>query len=96
MTRRSLDLSRLLSSQAISQTRLADHTGVILDIDAFEVYSLNHTGVCLVEALRDGIDDHAGLVRRLMEVFDVDEATAARDVDQFVEELAHYLVDRRA
>jgi hypothetical protein len=69
---------------------------VILDIDAYEVYSLNQTGHCIVEALREGIDDHEGLVRRLMEVFEVDRATAAGDVDAFVEELAHYLVDRRA
>ncbi len=96
MTRRAVDLSRLLSSKAISQTRLADHSGVILDIDAFEVFSINESGVYLVEALRDGVDDHRGLVEHLMEVFEVDEETAARDVDAFVEELAHYLVDRRA
>lgn len=94
--RRSVDLSRLLSSEAISQTRLADHTGVILDIDSLQVFSVNETGMCLVEALRDGIDDHQGLVRRVVEEFEVDPGTAAADVDLFVEELAHYLVDRRA
>ena len=30
--RRAVDLSKLLSSEAISHTRLADHSGVILDI----------------------------------------------------------------
>jgi hypothetical protein len=94
--RRTVDLSRLLSSEAISHTRLADHSGVILDIDSLQVFSVNDTGMCLVEALRDGIDDHEGLVRRIVDEFEIDRETAAGDVDAFVEELAHYLVDRRA
>jgi hypothetical protein len=93
--RRTVDLSRLLSSESVSQTRLADHSGVILDIDSLQVFSVNDTGMCLVEALRDGIGDHDGLVKRVVEEFDVDWETAARDVDAFVEELARYLVDRR-
>jgi hypothetical protein len=94
--RRTVDLSRLLSSEAISHTRLADHSGVILDIDSLQVFSVNDTGMCLVEALREGIDDHDGLVGRIVEEFEVDRETAAKDVDAFVEELARYLVDRRA
>jgi hypothetical protein len=93
--RRSVDLSRLLSSEAISQTRLADQTGVILDVDSLQVFSVNETGMCLVEALRDGVDDHDGLVKKLVGEFAIDEETAAADIDAFVEELAHYLVDRR-
>lgn len=93
--RPSVDLSRLLSSDAVSQTRLADHSGVILDIDSLRVFSVNQTGMCLVEALRDGVEDHEGLVSRVVEEFDVDADTAAKDVDAFIEELAHYLVDRR-
>ena len=94
--RRTVDLARLLSSEGVSQTRLADHSGVILDVDSLRVFSVNDTGMSLVEALRDGVDDHEGLVRRLVVEFEVDDATAAADVDAFVEELAHYLVDRRA
>lgn len=94
--RRTVDLSRLLSSAAISHTRLADRSGVILDIDSLQVFSLNDTGMCLVEALRDGIDDHDGLVSRVVEEFEVDQETASGDVDAFVEELARYLVDRRS
>ena len=94
--RRAVDLSRLLSSEGVSHTRLADHSGVILDIDSLQVFSVNDTGMCLVEALRDGIDDHEGLVSRIVEEFEVDRETAAGDVDAFVEQLARYLVDRRA
>ena len=93
--RRAIDLSRLLSSKAVSQTRLADHSGVILDIDSLQVFSVNDTGMCLVEALRDGVEDHDGLVQRIVDEFEVDRQTAARDVDAFVDELARYLVDRR-
>ncbi len=93
--RRAVDLSRLLSSEAVSHTRLADHSGVILDIDSLQVFSVNDTGMCLVEALRDGVDDHDGLVRRIVEQFEVDPQTAARDVDAFVDELVRYLVDRK-
>ena len=93
--RRSVDLSRLLSSEAISQTRLADQSGVILDVDSLQVFSVNDTGMCLVEALKDGVDDHDGLVKRLVGEFAIDEETAAADIDAFVEELAHYLMDRR-
>lgn len=95
VVRRAVDLSRLLSSEAVTQTRLADHSGVILDLDSLHVYSVNDTGMCLVEALRDGVEDHEGLVRRLVEEFDVEPEEAASDVDAFVEELARYLVDRR-
>ncbi len=94
--RRAVDLSRLLSSDAVSQTRLADHSGVILDLDSLQVFSVNDTGMCLVEALRDGVEDHDGLVRRIVEEFEVDAEVAASDVDAFVEELARHLVDRRS
>ena len=94
--RRAVDLSRLLSSEAVSQTRLADHSGVILDIDSLQVFSVNDTGMCLVEALGDCVDDHEGLVQRIVEQFEVDREKAASDVDAFVDELARYLVDRRA
>jgi len=94
--RRAVDLSRLLSSDAVSQTRLADHSGVILDIESLEVFSVNQTGMCLVEALGDGIDDHQGLVQRIVDEFEVDPEVAAADVDAFVEELSRYLMDRRA
>jgi len=93
--RRAVNLSSLLSSEGISHTRLADHSGVILDIDSLQVFSVNDTGMCLVEALRDGIDDHEGLLQRIVDEFEVDRETAAGDVDAFVEELAQYLVDRR-
>jgi hypothetical protein len=93
---RLVDLARLLSSEAVSQTRLVDRSGVLLDAEALHVFSVNDTGMCLIEALQSGVDDHDGLVRRLMEEFAVDAEVAARDVDGFVDELARQLENERS
>jgi hypothetical protein len=92
---RVIELARLLSSGALAQSRLADHSGVILDLDSLAVFSVNDTGMCLVEGLREGIEDHQGLVQRVMEEFDVDEDVARADVDRFVDQLGRCLADRR-
>jgi hypothetical protein len=84
-------LAQLLSAEGVSRATLADRSGVILDADALQVLAVNETGVCLIEAIHEGIDDHEGLVRTLVDTFDVDPNTAARDVDAFVAELAGHL-----
>jgi hypothetical protein len=93
---RMVDLARLLSSKDVSQTRLVDRSGVLLDAEALRVFSVNDTGMCLIEALQSGVDDHDGLVQRLMEEFAVDAEIAARDVDAFVVELARQLDNERS
>jgi hypothetical protein len=72
---------------------MVDNSGVILDVDSLQVLSLNETGLLLVEALRDGVDDRLGLVRRLVDEYDIDETTAISDVDAFVAELTPFLMD---
>jgi len=72
---------------------MVDNSGVILDVDSLQVLSLNETGLVLVEALRDGVDDRRGLVRRLVEEYEIDEATAMADVDSFVAGLTPFLMD---
>ncbi len=84
---RHLDLVRLLSSVAFNRVRLDDRSGVMLDANAIEAYAINQTGMCVVEAIRAGVDDRAGLVRRLTEEFDVDAATAGADIDEFLLDL---------
>jgi hypothetical protein len=92
---RLVDLSQLLSSDQLSQTKLADETGVILDVDSLQVFSLNETAMFLVEELQAGATSRERLVERLLQDFAVDEATAAADVDHFVAELVKHLLDRR-
>jgi hypothetical protein len=90
-----VDLSRLLSSEELTQTRLADATGVILDVDTLQVFSLNETAMFLVEAMRGGATTREALVARLVEEFEVDETTAGADIDAFIAELVRHLVERR-
>ena len=54
-----------------------------LDVRASEYVSTNETGARLWETLAAGADRRA-LVERMLHDFDVDEATAERDVDAFL------------
>ena len=90
------ELSRLLAADdELTQQKLADDTGVILDVDSLKVFSLNETAMFLVECLRGGIVTEDALVTRLTEEFEVDRETAAADVRSFADELATYLIERR-
>jgi hypothetical protein len=91
-----VDLAELLSAQAIRLAKLEDQSSIMLDVNAIEVYAVNPTGTCLVEAMRDGVVDHRGLVARLMAEFAVDAATAASDVDEFVEEILRQFGDQNS
>ncbi len=84
---RLVDLSRLLGSEALSRTTLADDTGVVLDVESLKVFSLNRTGMFLVEQLAQGVQDREALIDALTERYDVDRETAAADLDEFVSEL---------
>jgi hypothetical protein len=89
------NLAKLLVSDELTQQKLADETGVILDVDSLQVFSLNETGMFLVEAMKAGVATRDGLVESLVAEFEVDGETAARDVDEFVGELEKYLIERR-
>jgi hypothetical protein len=90
------ELSRLLASdEELTQQKLADDTGVILDVDSLRVLSLNETGMFLVECLQQGVVTEEALVERLVDEFEVDSETAAADVRAFVAELGRYLIERR-
>jgi hypothetical protein len=89
-----LDLVRLLSDEAVGHARLSDGSGVVLDVDAVVAYAVNDTGMCLVEGIREGALDRQMLVERLVREFDVDAATAAADIDEFVLGLLEVLEER--
>jgi hypothetical protein len=88
-------LVAMLAEDELTTTTLVDGTGVILDVDSMQVFTLNQTGMHLVDAMGEGVADRDGLVARLIESFEVDEATAASDVDAFVAELADFLLSSR-
>lgn len=85
------EFATLLSSDQITRTKLADETGVLLDVDGLHVFSLNETGMFIVEALCNGVVDREGLVARLVGEFEVDEDTAGKDIDAFIEDLSRLL-----
>lgn len=84
-------LSQILASQRLSHTILADNTSVLLDVNGMRVLSLNETGCFLVEAIKRGARTEAQLVEALRQEFNVDKATARRDVGQFLKALEQHL-----
>ena len=91
------ELSRLLASdEEFTQQKLSDQTGVILDVDSLQVFSLNPTGQFLVDCLRQGVTTEGDLVDRLIAEFDVGKDVARTDVEAFLGELEACLIDGRA
>jgi hypothetical protein len=84
-------LASTLRGEHYSLTKLADATGVLLNVDARLVHTLNETGVFLVEAIMAGAVAPEDLVAALVTAFEVDQQTAAQDVTRFLEELGHKL-----
>lgn len=85
-------LAAMLAEDELTTTKLVDGTGVILDVDSLQVFTLNETGMFLVEAMGEGVADRDGLVSRLVESFEVGRDEAGADVDAFVADLAGFLV----
>lgn len=91
---RLVDLGQLLSSDQLTRTTLVDGSGVILDVDSLEVYTLNETGMTLVEALARGASSIDELVGALQAEYEVDEETARADILELVELLVQHLERR--
>ena len=92
---RIIDLAELLTAQAITYTKLADESGIVLDTDTAQVFSLNESATFLLEALTRGARSNDDLVHALVTEFEVDEQTARADVEAFVQELAQHLLEQR-
>lgn len=89
------ELARMLATDELTTTKLVDGTGVILDVDTLQVFTLNETGMFLVEAMGEGVADRDALVARLVESFEVEADVAGGDVDDFIAELGAFLVEKR-
>ena len=64
-----------------------DEEIIVLDLKASSYLKLNGTGAHLWKQLESGADV-AGLVSSLVGAYEVDEATARRDVDAFLRQLS--------
>ena len=89
------ELAAMLATDELTTTKLVDGTGVILDVDSLQVFTLNETGMFLVEAMGEGVADRGGLVTRMVESFEVEDDEAGRDVNAFVGDLAKFLLEKR-
>lgn len=87
----SASIAQYLQDNRLTYTQLADRTAIVLLLDGRQVLSLNESAVCIVEALRAGVTDEEELVAGLISEFEVDEATARRDVSAFLRTLEQHL-----
>ena len=85
------EFAKVLASEQITRTKLADETGVLLDVDGLHVFSLNETGMFIVDAICGGIVDVEGLVARVVAEFEVEPEQAREDVETFLSKLSGLL-----
>jgi PqqD family protein of HPr-rel-A system len=58
-------------------------TGFVFDPYSGSTFTVNETGLCVLQAIKDGADRDV-VVARLRERFDVGAEDVARDVEEFV------------
>ena len=87
-------IAAILRSDRITHTELADHTGVLLDVDGLNILSLNGAGMFIVKAIYDGVHDIDLLVSEVVEEFDVDAEAARGDIEAFVSKLSRILAPK--
>jgi len=86
------DIAAALRSDLCVCKTLDDGTGVVLDLGSSRVLALNATGMFLVEELIQRAGSLGDLTEALTTHFEVDRATAERDVRELVADLGRHLV----
>lgn len=84
-------LKQHLASGRLTISRLDDGSGVVLDVERERLFSLNATGLSIIQALADGAEDDAAVVDAMVERFETDSGTAARDLERFLADLLRAL-----
>lgn len=84
-------LGESLRRETLTATKLVDDTGVLLDVDSLQVFSLNETGMFVVEEVGRGVTERERLVERIVAVFEVNEEMARQDLDVFCNDLSSML-----
>lgn len=80
-------LARQLQHRDYSITTLPDGSAVLLDLHRESVLTFNGTAAFIVACISEGVDE-AAIAARVVQKFEVDNATARADVDRFLVELA--------
>jgi hypothetical protein len=76
------------SSTTLADLAISDN-GFIFDPSAGATYSVNPTGLCVLQSLKEGLGRTA-IARRLSERFDGVTPDPIRDVDEFIRLLRHH------
>jgi len=84
-------LGELLDKQAITFSKLADASGIVIDTHAAHVMSLNESAAFLVDAVSSGARTDDELVSALVAEYEVDDDEARAHVETFLEELARHV-----
>ncbi len=77
---------RFSPSQEVVDTRIDDSELALLDLDGKTYFSLNSTGACIWQGLKDGLK-LSEISERLQREFDVDVTRAERSVVDLVQQL---------
>jgi hypothetical protein len=89
-------LAQLLASGRLRVRKLVDDSGVALDTSNGHVSLLNETATFIVEQIEAGATTPEQLVGRLTAAFEIDVATAARDLDAYLGQVvAEFPEDRQ-
>lgn len=83
--RQHLDRGRLTIS------RLDDGSGVVLDVERERLFTLNATGLGIIQAAADGAADETAVVEALVARFEVNAADARKDLERFLADLIRAL-----
>ncbi len=81
-------LSEQLKQGRLSLTVMDDGSGVLLDVKEEALFSLNPTGLFLIQQLQDGEASLEMLAAALADQFQIDGAQARQDAEQFLNDLS--------
>lgn len=84
-------VGRRLTESSMTFTRLADGSGVLLDIEGRNVFSFNPTAMDALEQLVQGEHSLERLTEAIVERYDVSAASARADLDGFFQRLIELL-----
>lgn len=83
-------IAQRLRNTKYEVTRLQDESGVLLNSKDLLVFTLNETGLFLLEAIEEGkAVSETDLVALLTSEFEVTEDQAQQDVREFIEDLGN-------
>ena len=79
-----IDTMEKLAGDAFPLTKLADGTGIILDLSGMQVLSLNDSATYVVEAIRQGERSVENLAHLVARAFEVPENAARLDIERLL------------